>query len=79
MYNNPWAVDSVQAFSCLKCPECPFNTNQETFFQAHAVEKHPLSIALFGMLFHRNFLMNSATKITIHERFTKFLQIFIHL
>ena len=47
---NPWAVDSVQAFSCLKCPECAFNTNQETFFQDHAVENHPLSIALFGKI-----------------------------
>ena len=68
---NPWLVDSVQAFSCLKCPECPFNTNQETVFQNHAVEKHPLSIALFGMIFHRNFLKNSTTTITIHERFTQ--------
>ena len=67
MSKNPWAVNSVEAFSCLKCPECPFTTNQETFFQEHAVEKHTLSIALFGMIFHRN----NATTITIHERFTK--------
>ena len=67
MNKNPWAVNSVEAFSCLKCPECPFTTNQETFFQEHAVEKHTLSIALFGMIFHRN----NATTITIHERFTK--------
>ena len=50
MNNNPWAVDSVQAFSCLKCPECAFNTNQETLFQDHAVENHPLSISLFGKI-----------------------------
>ena len=48
--NNPWAVDSVQAFSCLKCPECTFITNQETLFQDHAVENHTLSIALFGKI-----------------------------
>ena len=41
------------------------------FFQDHAVENHPLSIALFGMIFHRNFLKNSTTTITIHERFTQ--------
>ena len=48
--NNPWRVNSVQAFLCLKCPECDYNTNQETFFQDHAVENHPLSIALFGKI-----------------------------
>ena len=92
MNNNPWAVNSVQAFSCLKCPECAFNTNHETFFQDHAVENHPLSIALFGkikslyissvlfgeetedeksMIFHKKFMLNSATTITMHERFTQ--------
>ena len=24
---NPWKVESVQAFSCLKCPECSFIAN----------------------------------------------------
>ena len=41
---NPWKVETVQAFSCLKCPECSFITNQETLFQDHAIENHPLSI-----------------------------------
>ena len=47
---NPWKVESVQAFSCLKCPECSFNTKQEALFQDHAVENHPLSIVLFGKI-----------------------------
>ena len=45
---NPWIVDSVQAFSCLKCPECPFYTKEETYFQNHAMSNHPLSAMLFG-------------------------------
>ena len=43
MKKNPWKVKSIQAFACLNCPECDFNTKGETFLQDHAVEKHPLS------------------------------------
>ena len=45
---NPWQVDSIKAFACLKCPECAFNTNIENNFTDHAVENHPLSFVLFG-------------------------------
>ena len=45
---NPWQVESVQAFSFLKCPECTFEIQEEHFFQVHAVENHPLSFVLFG-------------------------------
>ena len=48
MEDNPWHVDSVQAFSFLKCPECTFDTQEEDFFQVHAIENHPLSFVLFG-------------------------------
>jgi DNA-directed RNA polymerase subunit RPC12/RpoP len=48
MSNNPWLVESVQAFSYLKCPECDFNSKDESIFQDHAVENHPLSFVLFG-------------------------------
>ena len=33
MNENPWQVDSVQAFAFLNCPECTFKTREETFFQ----------------------------------------------
>jgi DNA-directed RNA polymerase subunit RPC12/RpoP len=46
--DNPWYVDSIEAFACLKCPECVFNTKENRVFQNHAVEKHPLSHVLFG-------------------------------
>ena len=46
--DNPWYVDSIEAFACLKCPECVFNTKENKVFQNHAVEKHPLSHVLFG-------------------------------
>ena len=45
--DNPWKVDSIQAFSCLKCPECSFNTKEEDLFQDHALNNHPLSHLLF--------------------------------
>ena len=46
--NNPWNVESLQAFLCLKCPQCVFDTKEKNSFQNHAIENHPLSIVLFG-------------------------------
>ena len=48
MADNPWHVDSIQAFSFFKCPECIFDAKEEDVFQNHALENHPLSFALFG-------------------------------
>ena len=45
---NPWMVHSVHDFWFLKCPECSFDSKEEENFQAHALEKHPLSFTLFG-------------------------------
>ena len=50
MENNPWQVESIQAFAFLNCPECDFFTKDEDFFQDHAIEKHPLSLVFFGNL-----------------------------
>ena len=47
MVDNPWQVDSIQAFSFLKCPECLFDTKEEVNFQKHAIGNHPLSIVFF--------------------------------
>ena len=44
---NPWQVDSVWAFAYLHCPECDFNSPEESIFEQHACECHPLSFALF--------------------------------
>jgi len=44
---NPWKVESIQDFSCLKCPECTFFTKKENYFENHAIKKHPLSTVLF--------------------------------
>ena len=48
MEDNPWNVESLEAFTFLKCPECIFDTQKEDIFQYHAFENHPLSIAFFG-------------------------------
>ena len=46
--DNPWQVDSIQAFSCLKCPECVFDTKEENEFKNYALDNHPLAFVLFG-------------------------------
>jgi hypothetical protein len=55
---NPWNVDSVQAFSFLKCPECTFDAKEEDIFQFHAVENHPLSYVFFGKVFKEEEVKN---------------------
>ena len=47
MAGNPWQVESILAFYCLKCPECEFNSKEENNFIHHAKEYHPLSCNLF--------------------------------
>ena len=47
MDQNPWAVESIQAFYILKCPECDFHIREENSFENHATENHPLSSVLF--------------------------------
>jgi hypothetical protein len=46
--DNPWQVVSIEAFYCLKCPECMYFTTDDNGFHNHAVENHPLSGVLFG-------------------------------
>ena len=48
MNTNPWQVDSIWAFSCLKCPECEFYSKEEDYFRSHAMANHPGSAVLFG-------------------------------
>ena len=45
---NPWAVDNIQEFYFLQCPECNYIDKEENSFQDHAVENHPLSVAFYG-------------------------------
>ena len=49
--DNPWCVESLQAFTFLNCPECDYRSKEETAFQNHAVENHPKSRAFFGLPF----------------------------
>ena len=46
--DNPWQVESIEAFYCLKCPECTFYTKEEEIFFYHAFENHTLSNVFFG-------------------------------
>ena len=46
--DNPWQVDSIQAFLYLKCPECVFDTKEEKNFINHALDNHSLAFVLFG-------------------------------
>ena len=45
--DNPWQVQSIEDFACLKCPECVFFCKEEHFFRDHALENHPKSFELF--------------------------------
>ena len=45
--DNPWRVDSIQEFSCLKCPECDYFNKEESYFKDHAISNHSLSSVLF--------------------------------
>ena len=45
---NPWKVNSIDAFSYLKCPECEFDSKAESKFKNHAIKNHPLSHVFFG-------------------------------
>ena len=44
---NPWKVDSLEAFACLKCPECTYFSKEEINFKNHAIKSHPLSFVFF--------------------------------
>ena len=59
MVPNPWQVESIQAFYFLKCPECAFDTQDENYFQDHALENHPLSCALFEIKSNEDIIENS--------------------
>ena len=59
LVDNPWQVRSIQAFSCLKCPECAFITKEENSFQTHAVRSHPLSYISYTSIFYERLNSNS--------------------
>ena len=57
---NPWKVNSIDAFSYLKCPECEFDSKAESYFKRHAIKNHPLSHVFFG-----NDTIDNYTSVTI--------------
>ena len=76
MTENPWQVESIQAFSIFQCPECLFETEEEIQFENHATENHSLSFVLFGkksksnstQVFEKNeFEHDDSSDITIKE------------
>ena len=61
---NPWKVASIQAFSCLKCPQCAFYTKEGNYFERHAMSNHPLSYVLFGKFEDDNFEVSNPDEIS---------------
>ena len=57
---NPWQVNSIEAFAYLKCPECDFDSKAESSFKSHAVKTHPLSHVFF-----ENATIDNDTKVTV--------------
>ena len=60
---NPWKVDSLEAFTCLKCPECAFFSKEESNFRNHASKNHPLSSEFFEQLDSQSALYNKENNI----------------
>ena len=60
MESNPWQVDSIQAFNCLKCPECMFFSQEELDFKAHAMKNHPMSNAFFNEFESNSFIQGQS-------------------
>ena len=67
--DNPWLVESVWAFSYLHCPECAFNAQEESAFQHHAIETHPLSFVLFQNDFQQELFVKEEPKEEYDELF----------
>lgn len=44
---NPWAVENVNAFYFLNCPECVYKSKEVESFEVHALQNHPQSFVLF--------------------------------
>lgn len=44
---NPWAVETLEDFNFLCCPECLFRSKDSSDFQEHAMTNHPLSMTFF--------------------------------
>ena len=47
LHDNPWQVDSLNAFYFLCCPECVYRSKEESSFQTHALQNHPKSKTFF--------------------------------
>ena len=47
---NPWVVESIEAFSFYCCPECDLKTKSGDYFKRHAIECHNKSKVFFIML-----------------------------
>ena len=71
MSHNPWQVDSIEAFSFLKCPECVFDTQGEDIFQNHAIERHPLSILFFASNVKVGLVKGSSNSNFVHTAYGK--------
>ena len=73
MNSNPWQVDSIQTFYCLKCPECMFFSHKEFDFRHHAMENHPLSYLLFGKSENNEEMAQHEEKSDIDENYENVL------
>ena len=62
MMGNPWQVESIVDFACLKCPECVFFCKEEHLFRDHALENHPDSFELFWEEFEEETKINHMFK-----------------
>ena len=62
-HKNPWAVETIEAFSFYCCPECDFKSKKEDRFKRHAMESHNKSKVFFIMTKSENNTNNDSTEV----------------
>ena len=56
---NPWAEETIEAFSFYCCPECDFKSKEGDSFKRHALECHNKAKPFFLMLNDQNSKKNA--------------------
>ena len=60
---NPWIVESIEAFSFYCCPECDFKSKDKEYFKRHAMESHNKSKIFFTMSKSNNGTNNDSMEV----------------
>lgn len=65
---NPWAVETLEDFNFLCCPECIFRSKDSNDFEEHAMTNHPLSVTFFQPKEDKKFNIKNEPSETLDEK-----------